>query len=291
MKFDAANFTALLIALSTVVAANAQDQPPARKAILELIDEVDVATLDPGVVEKVNVKPGDQVNRGDVLIQLDRDRQRAELESAELAVQIADREFQNDVNIRFSEKTAALNEKQLQKSENAVRQYAKSISETELDRLRLELEKSTLSVEQAQLQREIAKLTVALREQEQQAAAINFDRREIKSPIEGTVVRVDIQQGESVTAGQPVIQVIRMDQLRLKTVLDVKLFFQVNDKTKAWFVRETATGETRRYPARVVFTNPKVEYLEQVFEVWLEVDNQDGELLPGLTGQVTWEFE
>lgn len=255
------------------------------KAVLKLVDNVKVASLDPGVVQALRVKPGDQIEKGQILVMLDSDIYESEANANRFSWLVAAQEAKNDVNLRFAEKSLALNEKQLEKSLAAVQQFSRSISETEIDRLKLERDQSALSIEQAMMEKETAELNVKLREEQKRAAEIRLQRRNILSPIRGTVAEVPIQQGESVTSGQPVVRIINLDRLRVIAPFDMDLALQINKDLDAYFEVMVA-GKSKRYPANIVFVNPELEVTGKSVLVWIDIDNSSRELLPGLKGRV-----
>ena len=133
-------------------------------------------------------------------------------------LEIAQQEAENDVDIRFAEKSSAVSEKQLLKSQNAVREFALSISETEIDRLKLERDQALLSKEQAELEQAGSELTVKLRDEQSKLAALQLDRRVIRSPLDGEIVEVAIQRGEAVASGQSIVRIVSLKRLRVKAV-------------------------------------------------------------------------
>ena len=80
-----------------------------RNLPLQLIDDVDVASLDQGVVTQLHVVPGDRVQVGDLLLELDRDLHEGEANLKDMAWRVAVSEADNDVSLRFSKKTLMLN--------------------------------------------------------------------------------------------------------------------------------------------------------------------------------------
>ena len=254
-----------------------------------LIDNVQVASLDQGVVQSIAVSPGDIVAAGDLLVTLDSDLHASEAEASDLAWKIALEESKSDVDLRLSQKSLAVSQKQLQKSENAVIEYARSISETEIDRLRLERDQASLSIEQAQMQGSMSLMTADLREAERKASTIRLNRRKIVSPIDGVVVEVDTQRGEAVQGGQMVVRVIGLDKLRIKAVYNSKFALSVTAGQQATFEFEQG-GEVVTREAKVVFVSPEVRASERVFEVWADVENADRKLLPGFKGTLRIEL-
>lgn len=273
----------ICLPLGSISAAAPQETISYSNAQVTLIDNVDVASLDPGVVQSLTVSPGDSVKAGELLLTLDSDLHESEAQASDLAWQIAIEESKSDVDLRLSQKSLAVSQKQLQKSENAVAEYRLSISETEIDRLRLERDQASLSIEQAKMQGSLALMTADLREAEKTASSIRLRRRKIASPIDGVVAEVATERGEAVQSGQMVVRVIGLDKLRVKAFYKSEYALQVKAKQKAVFEFERA-GEVVSREAEIVFVSPEVRVSEGVFEVWADVDNLDRELLPGFKG-------
>lgn len=254
-----------------------------RNLPLQLIDDVEVASLDIGVVTKLLVGIGDYVANGTVLLELDRDLHEGEANVRKMACLVTDAEAGNDVKLRFSEKTLMLNGKILDKSLKAVAAYPKSISETEIDKLSLERDQSELSIEQAQLEREVALLTAQHRREEKTLADIQLARRTLRSPLAGIVVSVDVQAGEAVVSGKPVMRIVALSKLRLIASVDRKFAFKIMSGDSAT-MHIQAGDEVAVIPAKIVFVSPEIRFTEQTFDVWAEVENEAGLLLPGMKG-------
>jgi multidrug efflux pump subunit AcrA (membrane-fusion protein) len=280
--------TVLVIALAlwTLVANRSEtwgQEIEIRNLPLQLIDDVKVASLDTGVVTKLHVQTGDYVAEGAVLMELDRELHEGESAIKKMTCLIADAEAGNDVNLRFSEKTLMLNEKILEKSLNAIAAYPKSISETEIDRLRLERDQSELSIEQAQLGQEVALLTAQLRREEKTLADIQLARRTLRSPLAGIVVGIDAKPGEAVVSGKPTMRIVSLKRLRLIASVDRKFAFKINKGDSAALHIQVGQEEAV-VPATIVFVSPEIRFTEQTFDVWAEVENHAGFLLPGMKG-------
>jgi RND family efflux transporter MFP subunit len=280
-------FTALFVGITTSVSHGQTVEE--RNLPLQLIDDVEVASLDSGVVQQLHVVPGDFVKAGDLLVELDRDLHEGQTHVKNMAWRAAAIEANNDVNLRYSQKTLLLNDKILEKSLNAVTQYAKSISETEIDKRRLERDQAELSIEQAQLKQEVAHMTAQLRDGERNLAEIELNRRSIRSPLDGIVVDVQVQPGEAVDAAKPVVRIISTQRLRAIAHVDRKLAFQLKNGDAARFILQTEE-DPQSFPAKVVFVSPEIRFTEQTFDVWVEVQNSEGKLLPGMKGNLEIEL-
>jgi RND family efflux transporter MFP subunit len=254
-----------------------------RNVPLQLIDDLEVASLDSGVVTALHVRVGDPVTKDMLLLELDRDLHEGEAAVKQMAFLAAEAEASNDVSIRYSTKTLMLNGKVLEKSLNAIAAYPKSISETEIDKLRLERDQSELSIEQAQLQQEVAGLTAGLRREEKTLADLRLARRWLRSPIEGIVVDIKSQPGESIVAGNPAVRIVSLDRLRVIASIDRKFAFRFSKGDQAAMHMQLENDEIV-IPAKITFVSPEIRFTEQTFDVWFEIENRDQRLLPGMKG-------
>jgi len=257
-------------------------------AQLSLIVNVRVASEDAGIAQKVCVREGDRVEVGDCLLRLASDLQTAEVRAAERELAIAAEEADNDVDLQFARVSGAVNEKVYQRSKQSARQFARSVSVTELERLRLELKRSELSGEQAVRNQRIGKLTVALRNEQLTAAKIRLAARDTCSPVAGVVAQKFQQPGQWVQAGEPVARIVSLDRLRIVCRCDMKRATPSQISGSATF--RVADGDRER-DADVVFVSPEIDPLNQDFEIWAEIDNVAGYLSPGVEGSLEIELQ
>lgn len=282
MNYCTTVFSVSLISLFTIIESVAQEVQ-VTKLPLQLIDDVKVASLDPGIVKRVAVKQGDIVKQGDLLLQLDSDLFEAEVSAQEANCLVASADARSDIHIRFSEKSLALNESILKKSELAVAEFAKSVSQSELGKLRLERDQAALGLEKADADRYKADLMTKVRAAELATAKIRLGRRSIQAPSEGVVVSIEVQAGEAVSSGQPVVRIVNLDKLRLVASIDGDLVSTLSLDTTARF-ELFLKGVAVSLPAKIVFISPEIRFTDQSFDVWVEVDNSERKLLPGLKG-------
>ena len=281
----ATGFALLVLTIQTVSTSFAmvpQEGIIEAKATITLIHNVEIATRDPGIVRSINVREGDDVERDQTIIRLDRALYESELRAAEADRAIAVKESENDVDLRYAEKSSDLNKKVLNRSQAAFNRYKKSISKTELEQLELELERSILSGDQARHSKVINELTLKLREAQLEASELRLNYREIESPLNGTVAEILVQPGEWAGAGQTVMRVIDLNKLRLIALLDQQYAFDVAVGQTATF-ELTVNGVTRTAEGTVTFVSPEIS-VNSDFPVWVEIDNAEGKFKPGFEG-------
>ena len=148
--------TSLIVAVSLSMPLVAQDSTStATQDVLELDDvqvtlitRVRVAAPESAPVREVLCKAGDLVGEGDSLVQLDDQILAGTAEAAVIEARLAEIESENDVDLRYAQKSTLVARADLNRSEEAVRAFPKSISRSELDQLRLLLDRAELSAEQ-----------------------------------------------------------------------------------------------------------------------------------------------
>ena len=114
--------------------------------LLKIIEIVEVPAQQSGVLSSMKPQEGTIVDRGEVIAQIDATEKSLEVDKAQVEFEIAKREAANDVNIRFARKSLEVATAELLRSEEALSIAEKSISQTEMDRLRLIVEKNRLEV-------------------------------------------------------------------------------------------------------------------------------------------------
>jgi len=107
----------------------------------------------------------------------------------------------------------------------------------------------------------------------------------ITAPFTGRVTRLRIKPFESVNVGQPLVEVVN-DQ-RLKLQLNIPSMWLARVKLNNPFsVHIDETGKT--YPARVRRINGKVDAVSQSIEIEGELEGGISDLLPGMSGTATF---
>ena len=160
-----------------------------------------------------------------------------------------------------------------------------AVSQTELDRLRLSVQKADLEIEQAQRDLDEAALNHQLKVNEYALATRVVERRQIRSPIAGKVVEVTKHGGEWVEPGNQVFRIVRIDRLRVKGFVNLRQLVGEFEGRPATLVIEFPNRPRAEFPGKLVFVSPEVNEVngEQV-EVWAEVDNKNMQLRPGMHG-------
>jgi multidrug efflux pump subunit AcrA (membrane-fusion protein) len=181
--------------LVVVALAAAPPEPPREPieiaALIRLIEQADVPAPEAGILAQVHVVEGQMVEQDAALAQIDDTEARAQAEHARMEVEIASSHAQNTIHVRVAQKTVEVARAELRRSTESIEKYQKSVSESEMDRLRLTVEKGLLEVELAEHQLRVAGFTHRMHAGDYQAAQNRVKRLTLTAPLSGVVVQVN----------------------------------------------------------------------------------------------------
>jgi multidrug resistance efflux pump len=148
-----------------------------------------------------------------------------------------------------------------------------SVTEVERERLKLEWEKTSLQIEQAELERKLATLDATSKGVEVEAAAKAIERRVIRSPLDGEVEEVIPHEGEWLQPGDPVARLIRTDRLYVEGYVDATRWNPADIRDRPVTVESRlAGGKTETFKGRIFNVKPRME--SGNYRVVAEVDNR-----------------
>lgn len=252
-------------------------------------ESVDVGAQVSGQVTRLHVEPGDQVKKGQLLAEIDASLHQATVE--------ADRAALDGLRAQLEEQQAQLDLAQQQHQ----RQQRLAVDEATREE-DVQVAAATLKAAQArfkQLRAQIAESQARLKGNE---AQLSYTR--LYAPIAGTVLGVDVKQGQTLNATYQTPTVLRIADLSAMTAwtkvseADIR---QLKPGLGLYFT--TLGGDGRRWHAKIrqILPSPPlppaasgeagaapVTMKAVQYTVLFDVDNQDGELMPQMTAQVTF---
>lgn len=252
-----------------------------QSVVLRLLAEADVPAQEAGVLMSVPVREGETVKQGAVLAQIDDQVARMAEVAAKLKYDVAHEKATNDVQVRFARKAAEVAVAELERSTGSVARFAKSVSDSQLDVERLNVEKTKLEAEQADHNQQIAALEMKTAQNELDAAKVQRSRRQIVAPFDGTIVQVFVRLGEWVEPGQKALRIVNTKTLKAEGFLPSAA---ADAKLLGAPVRLTLTdaGDNAATCAgRIAFVSPEVDPITGQVRVWAEIENASGKLRPG----------
>ena len=349
-------FMILAAILAAGVAAQAGDAIKVQSAFVRVLEEADIPAREVGVLATLDAREGDLVKSGQVLSRLDDDDAklavaRAELDlaiaerqaknsvpvrtaeallkeaehdqaQAKLALRIAVMKAKNDVAVRHASKSRDASKAEFDRAVQARKAFEKSISQTELDRLKLVLERNELeiekakfekdladlqqqieessiaeqdqiverlklSVEQAQVQKEVDALTRDVKARTLDQAKLQLARRSLRSPLDGEVAEVFRHRGEWLEPGQRLMRIVRLDRLKVEGFVSSR---EITGSLRGAAVRvRVVLGDDEKsviVKGKIVFISSEIDPVNAQVRVWAEVENPDLLLRPGLPAEM-----
>jgi multidrug efflux pump subunit AcrA (membrane-fusion protein) len=248
--------------------------PVLERCLVSLVDEAKLSAGEAGLLVEMAVKAGDRVTAGQVIARINDDQPQMDKLRAQAELDQALAKAASDVDVRYAEKAEGVAQKAYEKAEQSHRSVQGAVTEVERDRLRLEWQKSSLQIEQAQLERKLAELAARVKDAEVRAAEINIKRRLVTSPLEGEVVDVQGNQGEWIQVGAPLAHVVRTDKLRVEGYVDAAKWDPEQIRGRPVTVAVTlANARTEKVEGRISFVSPLVESGGD-YRVFAEVPNR-----------------
>lgn len=259
--------------------------------LVYLIEDIQVPAQEAGPLVKIHVKEGDVVQQGQVLALLDDSQPKLQKMAAELQRDAAIAKASDDIDVRFAQATLAYSNAELQRLMAIERKGAGSVTVQEIEKAKLARQRDELQIEKSRLDSKVAKMTADKHQADVDAADLSVARRQILAPISGEVATVYHEQAEWVNAGEPVIQVVRMDRLRVEGfVLTTELNVAEIAGKEVLVEVELARGQRQRFAGRVTYISPLVTAGGK-YRVRAEVENRlagdEWLLRPGATASMT----
>lgn len=128
-------------------------------------------------------------------------------------------------------------------------------------------------------------LSVAASQLEQ--ARIAFDQGRVIAPISGTVNKLYVDEGEFVARGNPVADIVNAERVRIVVnVPEMDVRWLENGQSS--LVMVDAYPEDQ-WVGKIVFVSLQADAATKTFEVWVELDNSDGRIRPGMMTRAYFE--
>ncbi len=255
--------------------------------LITLIDQVEVTARLQGMLSSVAVRESQLVKKGDVLAQIDDAEAELTKQRSKIELETAREQAESDVHIRAAKKSLQVSAAELRRSEEAVKRFKKSVSDTELDRLRLLKEQAELSIEQSELEKKIAGFTKTMKKNEYDLATLHVELHKIKSPLTGMVVQINRKPGEWVEPGQAVMRILRIDRLRAEGFIHASELAEDLAGRPVTLTVDLPGKPKSQFTGSVVFVHPEVNPVSGQVRFWAEIENTDLRLRPGLKASLT----
>jgi len=262
-QFDYTTQAAKTGDLQVIVTATGSIQPT---------DQVDISSELSGTVRKVNVTYNSPVKAGDILLELDTNKQEADVQSARAQLASA------KANVLKAEAEAASAKIAFDRLTSLVNNRISS---------QQDLDAAKYAYDSAVATTEINEAAVLSAEASLRLAEVNLSKLKIVSPIDGVVLTRDVDPGATVASSlnAPVLFTIAGDlkHMELQVAVDEADVGKVSEGQDAKF--SVDAYPERSFPARIEAVRFASETVANVvtYKAILTVDNEDLLLRPGMT--------
>ncbi len=245
--------------------------------VLQAKTKVDVGAQVSGQIQTIHIQLGEQVRKGQMLVSLDPELARSDVAQAEAAVAQASAA----IDSRRIDADAARRE--LKRQQRLLAGQATSGFDAEKAEIDLAKIEADLRGQAANLQRLQADLD---------KRKVNLSYTRITAPMDGTVVSLPVQVGQTLISVQitPVILTLAdLDTITVRTKVPEADVQAIKVGQVARF--STLSGEGKRYEGKVRVIQPVPERAGNAvfYNVLFEVDNRDRSLFSDMTVQVDIE--
>lgn len=262
------------------------DDVEVESVVVSLIAEVELAAEEAGPLVELAASEGKRVKAGDQLGRLD-DRDAAlQIARAQITLKHAEAQAKIKVKLLQAEEALKLAKLELDRATAANQELSGVVSETQLSKLKLEVRRAELDVEQATEDRAAAARAVEAAANELALAERARERRLLLSPMDGIVVDVRRRVGEWLEPGQVVVRLVRDDRLRATGFVKLEQLTAPLDGQPATLHLALTGGKETTFTGRVTFVSPEANPINRQVKVIAEFDNQDGRLRAGLPAKM-----
>jgi RND family efflux transporter MFP subunit len=228
------------------------------ECLIEPTQTVDISSPVVGLLDKVYVKRGDKVHKGEIIATLESTAETASAALARYKAEMTAPTITAKNKVEFSKR----------KYERRQEMYTQNfMSAQERDEAESEMKLAEAELKLAQENKEVAKL-----EAQQQSSLLNL--RTIRSPFDGVVVNQIIFPGEVVEpSGQKksILKLAQLNPLRVYVIMPMSAFGKVKQGMKVEVHPELPVGG--RYSGNVLIIDKIVDAASGSFGVFLEIAN------------------
>ena len=234
--------------------------PAAFDCLIEPTQAIDVGSPVVGLLDKVHVRRGDRVSRGQVLASLESRAEQAAAELARFKSQASGPTMTAENKIEFSSRKF---------QRRAQMALEKLMSSQDRDDAEVEFKLAEAELQVAKENRQLAQI-----EYQQQSSLLNL--RTLRSPFDGVVVDQLLYPGEVVEPTgnkKTILKLAQLDPLRVHVILPMAAFRKITAGMSARVAPEMPVGGA--HPAKVKIVDKLIDAASGTFAAFLEMRNPE----------------
>ncbi|MDB5384718.1 MAG: czcB 4 [Planctomycetaceae bacterium] len=238
-----------------------------------IFDKVTIPAARGGVLGSVKYEVGQVVKAGEEVAKVKDEVAKAQFTTADTTAK-------NDVEIKFAEKSAEVAQVEYMKALRANAVLPNTVTDIEVLRLKLNLEKGLLQKQNAEKDHEV---NGCKRDEAGEVLLTHV----VQTPMHGLVTKLYKRTGDGVREGEAIMDVVNTDLMRVSGYVPLRdrSRVQIGDLVRVKIVVEgdDLPEENLIFEGKITFIDPAVQKVKPEVRVFAEVANRDGVLCDGLT--------
>ncbi len=240
-------------------------------ASIQCIHNIQVAAQADGIIQELLADEGVSVKKGDKLLAIDDRVAQAEVAVTQKEYEAAQKQADETANVEYSRKASEVADAEFE-AEKSVYERGSS-NESALRRKKLEAEKARLGIRASEVEHQKEILAAMVAKEKVHAAEVNLSLRQVISQFDGEIVRRLRDQGEWVRAGEPVLHLMHMNEMRVEALIPLKGISAVDLLGAPMkVIIRNSEQQVFTIDAKVEYVSPQVD-LGKV-RIWTRVQNQ-----------------
>lgn len=263
-----------------------------RSVVLTPAKQADVPAQTTGTLINFAVNWGETVKQGQVLAQIDDSDAVLKEKKAEYELQIAEKLATDNLGIDLATKKLDFSKAEYQRLVIAQQAQPRSVSSSEIERAKLELDQSEIELIRSQREQELARLRLSVARGALDEAKREVQLRKILSPINGKIESLTRHLGEWVKPGDSMFHIVSTSKVRAEGFatlsslgISMKKLKNLTNAQVELFI-DIENAESKPHKGKIIFVSSLVDPVNGQLRVGAEFDNLLGELTPGLRGRM-----
>lgn len=238
--------------------------------VTESINDVTLSAWVDGTISTIFIKEGVEVKKGQTILELHKKLEELEVKRRKLI-------WKSKVEVNSAAQRVATLGALLDDTRNLFKSTG-SLSKEELDKKELEYELAVAEVKQLEIAEEREEI-------EYKIALQNLYKRGLRSPIQGVIMELMLEEGEYCEAGQPLVRVVDTSKCLLVCHVEEPIGRTLK-KGESVDLQIRAGSEHIAKKGTIAFVSSVVDPASSLLEVKAEFENQDGAVRPGVAGMM-----
>ena len=277
---------------STVLAQQPDRPLVVEKAVLKIVEQRDIPARTSGIIAESLIREGSLVTADQLVMQIDNAETVQELKKTEKELEMAKLDAASRVDLEYAERSIEVAQAELNRALRSNKRQPGVVARSELDQLSLIVNKTMAEKKKTEFQMQMRGMNRDISQIELGLVRLKNEHHEIQAPTDGVIVEVYRREGEWVEKSTPVARLVRLDKLKTEVKLPAtQALHRLENATATFFPALDLNLPQESYSGKVTFVYPEANPISSEVRVWVEIDNANLKLIPGLTGRLEIQME